>query len=149
MPENAGGGIAGHPTDECRRFDLLLQDYLEGRDYPEVTSHAAQCGFCAALLGDLLLLQAAAGEIEGPEPPARLWSNVRAALAREGLIRAPRSRFADWFLRPVPAAGLAAVLLCGFLLLRSNGYLHRNSPASEQALLPVKNKKKSLLIISI
>jgi hypothetical protein len=129
MSEHGGGGIPLYPTDDCQRFDLLLPDYLEGQDHAEVTAHAADCAFCAALLGDLLLVRASAGEIGNEEPPAHLWANVRARLLEEGLIRPPRRPRAwlDWFLRPVPAAAFAAVLLCGFLALRSMGYLHRHS----------------------
>jgi len=132
MPEHRGGGIPLYPTDDCQRFDLLLPDYLEGEDRPEVTSHAADCGFCAALLGDLLLLRASAGEIGNEEPPAHLWANVRARLVEEGLIRPVRRHrpWLDWFLRPVPAAAFAALVLCGFLTLRSMGYLHRHSPSA-------------------
>jgi hypothetical protein len=129
MPEHGGGSIPLYPTAACQRFDRLLPDYLEGQDQPEVTAHAAECVFCAALLGDLLLVRASAGEIGEEEPSARLWANVRARLVEEGLIRASRSRpaWVDWFQRPLPAAGFAALLLCGFLSLRSLGYLHRHS----------------------
>jgi hypothetical protein len=125
MPEHEVGGIPLYPTEACQRFDLLLPDYLEGRDHPEVAAHAADCVYCGALLGDLLLVRAEAGEIGNEEPPARLWANVRARLAEEGLIRPSRSRRAwlDWFLRPVPAAAFAALLLGGFLALRSLGHL--------------------------
>jgi hypothetical protein len=131
MLEHGGGGIPLYPTDACQQFDLLLPDYLEGQDHPEVTAHAADCAFCAALLGDMLLLRASAGEIGNEEPPAHLWANVRAQLVEEGLIRPPHRHrpWLDWFLRPVPAAAFAALLLCGFLTLRSIGYLHPHSPA--------------------
>ena len=139
MPEHGGGGIPAYPAEGCRRFDLLLQDYLEGQDRPEVAAHAAECGFCAALLGDLLLVQAGAGEIGGADPPARLWANVRARLIQEGLIRPSRNRAAwmEWFLRPVPAAGFAALLLCGSLVLRSTGHLPWNSHSSRAGTAPM------------
>jgi hypothetical protein len=125
MPEHGGGGIPLYPTAACQRFDLLLPDYLEGQDHPEVTIHAANCVYCAALLEDLLLVRAEAGEMGDEEPPARLWANVRARLVEEGLIRLQRGRpvWADWFLRPATAAGLAVLLLGGFILLRSLGDL--------------------------
>src|SRR5579859_8274952 len=111
MPEQGLGGIPLYPTEACRRFDVRLADYLEGQDDPEITGHAAECGFCAAMLGDLLLVRAAAGEIGNDEPPARLWANVRSRLAEEGLIRPARPAGWEWFLRPAPAAVFAAVLL--------------------------------------
>jgi hypothetical protein len=121
MPEHAVGGIPLYPTEACQHFDLLLPDYLEGRDHPEVTSHAAECVFCGALLGDLLLVRAEAGEIGSEEPPARLWANVRARLAEEGLIRPARTRrsWLDWVLRPAPAVAFAALILGAFLALRA------------------------------
>jgi hypothetical protein len=120
MSELGGGGIPLYPTEACRRFDALLPDYLDGQDRPDVTDHAAGCVFCAALLADLLMVRAGAGEMVDEDPPARLWANVRATLLEEGLIRPapPRRTWLDWFLRPVPAASLAAVLLVGFLSVR-------------------------------
>lgn len=137
MPQQGVGGIPLYPTEACQRFDQLLPDYLEGQDHPHVAAHAADCAFCGAMLADLLLVRAEAGEIGSEEPPARLWANVRARLAEEGLIRPSRSRRAwlDWFLRPVPAASFAALLLCGFLTLRSLGYLHRHAPSSSFAVI--------------
>ena len=132
MPEHGGGGTPPYPMAACQRFNGLLPDYLEGQDQPEVTSHAADCAFCAALLADLLLVRAGAGEMGDEDPPGRLWPNLRARMLEEGLIRPARERrsWMDWLLRPVPAASFAALLLCGFLSLRSLGYLHRSSPSS-------------------
>src|SRR5579863_1333274 len=132
MSQQGVGGIPLYPTEACQRFDQLLPDYLEGQNHPDVIAHAADCAFCGAVLADLLLVRAEAGEIGGEEPPARLWANVRARLVEEGLIRPSGSRPAwlDWFLRPVPAASFAALLLCGFLTLRSLGYLHHAHSSS-------------------
>jgi hypothetical protein len=120
MPEHGGGGIPLYPTEACRCFDALLPDYLDGQDRPDVADHAADCAYCAALLADLLMVRAGAGEIGEEDPPARLWANVRATLLEEGLIRPARRQRAwlDWFLRPVSAASFAALLLVGFLSLR-------------------------------
>jgi hypothetical protein len=139
-----GEGIQVWPSEACRRFDLQLQPYLEGEDRPELIAHAAECAFCAAVLADLLLVRDAAGAMGPEEPPARVWANVRTTLAEEGLIRPrrqPRRAWADWFLRPVPAAGLAALLLLGFLSLRTRGYLHlhpqyRPAPTTAQSSDP-------------
>jgi len=96
-----------------------------------VTAHAAECAFCSVVLADLLVLREATNTFGPEEPPARVWAKVRATLAAEGLIRPRRQlrrAWLDWVLRPVPAAGLAALVLFAFLSLRARGYLHLHPP---------------------
>lgn len=125
------------PSAGCRRFDLQLQTYLEGEERPEVTAHAAECAFCAVVLADVLAVREASSALGPEEPPARVWANVRAQLAAEGLIRSrrqPQWAWVDWLLRPVPAAGLAALVLLAFLSLRGRGYLHLHP---QNATMPI------------
>jgi hypothetical protein len=123
-------GIIRWPSEACRRFDAQLQSYLEGEDRPELCAHASECDYCGAVLGDLLLLRTAAAELKPEDPPARIWANVRTALAQEGVI-GPRGNSARswlwWLWRPIPAAAVASLLLLAFVSLRSRTNSHRNA----------------------
>jgi hypothetical protein len=132
MQEQGGNGAAHGASAACLEFDAQLSDYLEGGDLPAVPAHAAECGFCGALLADLLLARSDAAELADDGPPARVWANVRAALETEGLIRPPRRRWTEWLLRPVPAAGLTAIVLLSVFATRS--WLHRNHQAATTAV---------------
>jgi len=125
-------------NDACRQFDAELLDYLEGESRPHVAEHAAECPYCAARLGDLLLIRTSAGDLEAAEPPARLWANVRAGLAAEGLIRERRERgWWSWALRPAPALALAGLVLLGFVFAWSSGLLRRGSRVTSAAVVLV------------
>lgn len=129
MQEQGGNGAARWPSAGCREFDAQLSDYLEGADRPAVATHAADCDFCGAILADLALMRSASMELGNEEPPARVWTNVRAALAAEGLIHAARNpwRRAMWLLRPAPALGLAAIVLLGVMALRTSARRHSSA----------------------
>ena len=109
----------------CERFDAVLADYLEGETRPEVASHARECASCAALLEDIGAIRSAAAEPVLEVPPARLWANLRLALAEEGLIREPRASWArrlfayNLLLRPTPVAVLASLVLLAGVLWRA------------------------------
>jgi hypothetical protein len=106
----------------CRQFELELSAYLEGESRPEVPRHAASCPFCSVLLADLQLIRTEVRSLPLQEPPARVWANVRATLAAEGIIREPESR-AGWFKFPVlahwaaPVGALAALVVISAALL--------------------------------
>jgi len=74
------------PNGGCREFDAGLAAYLEQEGNPVVDAHAGRCASCGALLRDLQLLVAEAGRLELQDPPARVWLNIRAALAAEELF---------------------------------------------------------------
>lgn len=108
----------------CREFDLHLAAYLEGEAAPAVPAHARECPSCEAILADLEGIRQAAGELDLVEPPARVWANVRAQLAQEGVICEPVPAWSRWFhemlLNPTPLAAFAAVAVFGmFLMVRS------------------------------
>jgi len=84
-PERLRARTAG-PNDGCREFDAGLSAYLEQEGNPALAAHAEHCTFCGALLSDIQLLIAEAGRLESLDPPARVWLNIRAALAAEGLF---------------------------------------------------------------
>jgi len=121
MLQEGGNGAAHGATAACRDFDAQLSDYLEGQERPAVTTHAAECEFCGAVLADLLLVRSASTELAENEPPARVWANVRAALVAEGLIHPPRQRrpWLEWLLTPAPAAALTALVLLSMFTARS------------------------------
>jgi len=129
MQRQGGNGAAHGASAACLEFDAQLSDYLEGGDLPAVANHASECAFCAAVLSDLLLVRSASAELGDEEPAARVWANVRATLVAEGLIHSPRERrrWAEWFLRPIPAAAFTAVVLLSVFSLRT--WLHRNRHA--------------------
>jgi len=107
----------------CRQFDLNLQAYLEGEGRPEVAAHARECAACAVILADMEQIRSASGELPLEEPPARLWSNLRAALEAEGLIHEPSPAWHRWvprlFPSPAPLSALAGLALLALALLLS------------------------------
>jgi hypothetical protein len=119
----------------CRQFEQELAAYLEGESRPEVARHAESCAFCSALLGDLEMIRAQARALPLDEPPVRVWANVRAALAAEGLIR-ERTRRAGWFAFPklahwaAPLGALAAMAVLSITLLVPSGSIDHSSTAA-------------------
>jgi hypothetical protein len=65
----------------------------------------------------------ASREIPFEDPPARVWANIRAALAEEGTLSEPVPRWQRWFRYvgvlpdPAPIASVAALAILGILLL--------------------------------
>jgi len=110
---------------QCRAFDLGLAAYLEGEARPEVTAHARECPFCGVMLADLEQVRMTSRDLAFEEPPARLWTNVRATLADEGVIRDQVSAWQRWvprltFVRePLPVGALAGLAILALGLLTS------------------------------
>jgi hypothetical protein len=92
----------------------------------EATAHLTQCENCRSLTADLEAITAMARELSVPdeEPPARVWTQLRAQLVEEGIIRTPELEHvesgekAGWFAgtlafmrRPVMVAAYAAVMV--------------------------------------
>lgn len=108
---------------ECRKFDLDLPAYLEGEDKPLVASHAQHCPFCSAVLADLEQIRSLSRQMDLQEPPARVWANIRATLAAEGVFRDTVRGWQRWlpqlgFLpNPVPVGALACLAIFGAALL--------------------------------
>jgi hypothetical protein len=115
----------------CQDFDLNLAAHLEGEADAEVIAHAQQCSSCSALLDDLQALRAAAKDLPLETPPPRVWSNIRATLADEGIIREQVSFWRRWISsvslvpRSAPAAALAIALLLAVIMV-FKGDIQRN-----------------------
>src|SRR6266542_2257301 len=111
------------PKAACRDFDAELGAYLEGEGRPEVLTHARECMYCRVVLGDLQQVISTSAHLGDADPPARLWSNVRATLVSEGLFGDEPAwwqqlRAALGFLhRPAPVAALASLALLGFIVV--------------------------------
>lgn len=103
----------------CREFEIELAAYLEGEDRPAVYDHAQQCPFCSGTLADLEQIRFASHHMPLEDPPARVWANIRAQLAQEGVIRDPARGWLRWFRlsalvpNPVPIAALAGLAIFG------------------------------------
>ncbi len=107
----------------CRQFDLNLDSYLEGEPQPEVTAHARECPFCGVLLADIEQAGFASHHLPPEEPPPRVWANIRATLASEGVFHEQVVGWHRWLPRfvfqPVatPVAALACLVLFGLVLM--------------------------------
>jgi hypothetical protein len=116
----------------CREFQRLLPELMEGAGNAEQEGHVASCSPCSNLVSDLKAISSAARLLQGSEEPsARVWNALELALRQEGLIRQPQPSWASIFAPPrgwrvawlAPAA--AAVLIISGLIL------YRRSPVEE------------------
>jgi hypothetical protein len=107
----------------CPEFDINLPAYLEGEESADIRTHAGQCPSCGSLLADIESIQVAARGLPMESPPPRVWSNIRAALAEEGLIREQQSFWRRWTSsvslvpRSAPAAALAFALVLAIIMV--------------------------------
>ena len=110
---------------QCREFESVLEQASEQPVPAEATAHLKQCENCRSLTADLEAITAMARELSVPdeEPPARVWTQLRAQLVEEGIIRTPEFQHAEpartgwfagalsWMRRPVMVAAYAAVMV--------------------------------------
>jgi len=118
----------------CRAFDLELSAFLEGERRLEVERHAQDCEFCSVVLADLEAIREASGALPLEDPPARMWLNLRATLAAEGLVKEPVAWFERfpgfaWFEWAAPVGALALLAITAGLLVRTPGRLENLDPA--------------------
>jgi hypothetical protein len=90
-------------TMGCEEFWKSSEAWMEGERRPDAASHVTGCARCRALVADLDAIRQAAANLQEVEPPARLWTSLRAQLEKEGLIRAPRAASARWWDAFVPS----------------------------------------------
>jgi hypothetical protein len=110
---------------QCQEFEAVLEQASEQPMPAEAAAHAKQCEYCRSMATDLQTISAMARELSVPdeEPPARVWTQLRAQLVEEGIIRTPelqhvepaRSRWfagaLSWMRRPVMVAAYAAMMV--------------------------------------
>ena len=140
---------SGYDTAACHQFDLNLQAYLEGEARSEVPAHARECAYCAVILADMEQLRVACRDLPVDEPPARLWSNIRATLSAEGIIHDPAPAWSHWIPRlfpsPAPLGAVAGLAVLALVLLLSpqtfeksgtSNILSNGEPVAVAALAP-------------
>lgn len=107
----------------CRKFDQELSAYLEGEGQLDVPTHARECPYCAAVLADLEQIHFASRHLSLEEPPARVWANIRATLADEGILHEQVPAWHRWvsrlplFAESVPVGALACLAFLALTLL--------------------------------
>jgi anti-sigma-K factor RskA len=75
---------------QCRDIEEVLEQEGLAPLAEAARAHVARCPHCQDYLADLETIVSAAHELPAEvEPPARLWTALRAQLEREGLIREP------------------------------------------------------------
>lgn len=124
----------------CVELLESLAEHDEGTR-PEQRAHLKNCPECAALVGDLLVIACAAGELRAAhEPSPRVWNNIEIALRQEGLIRRQRPRHSllpsfgsswGWSRWLAPAA--AALLITAGIYVRERAH---TSPVASNAIPP-------------
>jgi hypothetical protein len=110
---------------QCQKFESVLEQASEQLMPAEAAAHLKQCENCRSLTADLEAITAMARELSVPdeEPPARVWTQLRAQLECEGIIRTPELQHAEaartgwfagvltWMRRPVMVAAYAAIMV--------------------------------------
>ena len=129
---------------QCTEFRNYAAQWMEGERAAEARLHMEACPGCRGLVTDLEAISATAGDwgAELPEPPARIWTALRAQLEQEGVIREPAAVESGpengWFaglFSFVPRPALAGAYLA--LLLIAGGVVAFNSaPQMDFAALP-------------
>jgi hypothetical protein len=143
-------------TMDCKQLMSQLDSILDGETRRDAQAHIAICNDCRGIIEDLKEITSVARTIEEatPDPPAYLWSAIRAQLEEEGVIRdtaavadeakAQRRGWRGWLgVLPRPAlagAYLAALIIAGFLLSgpvtkRMNDYRWRRGTQDSTAVL--------------
>src|SRR5579864_7929271 len=110
---------------QCQEFESVLEQASEQPMPAEAAAHLKHCENCRSLTADLEAITAMARELSVPdeEPPARVWTQLRAQLESEGIIRTPEYQHAEtartgwlagaltWMRRPVMVAAYAAIMV--------------------------------------
>jgi hypothetical protein len=74
----------------CKDLEFVIESEGLGTLSAEAREHLADCANCQGLLADLHSIVAVAGTLPAEvEPPARVWTSLRAQLEAEGLIKEP------------------------------------------------------------
>lgn len=117
----------------CLAFEAELASYLDGEERPQLLAHARQCDFCRCVLADLQQIRMLSSEIELQDPPAAVWTRVRATLVAEGVIKTQPGFWKRWSVlrAPLPVGALAAAAIAAIVLIKSPGRLFQtHAPAA-------------------
>jgi len=110
---------------ECACFAGDFENWMDGRRSAAFAEHLAGCEACRVALTETEAICAEATKLgnEPWEPSPRIWLSLKAQLAAEGIIRAPRWNWraisARSLPRPALAFAYAAVLLVAGVLVIS------------------------------
>ncbi|MGH9699034.1 MAG: hypothetical protein ACRD5R_11935 [Candidatus Acidiferrales bacterium] len=109
-------------NNACRKFSEQIASWVEGQRTREADAHLRECTHCRNLLADLGLIEAAARDWASEEfdPPAQVWTSLRARLQREGLLRAPQKTRRNWlggWLPAIPRPVLAGAYLAALVAI--------------------------------
>lgn len=109
----------------CVELEQSLAEVDEGGSWEQRT-HLRECPACSALVKELNLIVAAAGQLqEADEPSPRVWNSIEFALRQEGLIRPQRAFVSSFSARWGAARWL--VPAAAMLLLALGIYMRRES----------------------
>ena len=103
---------------KCNESREQLPDLAAGLvvGEPEVNEHLRSCAECAGTFAEFQKTMALLDEWEAPEPSPYFDTRLQARL-REEMAKRPSPWFA-WVRRPALAAGLAAIVATGAVVLR-------------------------------
>lgn len=117
---------------QCKQLELALEQ--EDLLSDNARAHLAECGTCQGLAADLDVISRAARQFPAElEPPAQIWTSLRAQLEKEGIIKTPSFEpvpvgadadrwwsglFMLFGTRGLAAAALGVVIVAGVLLER-------------------------------
>jgi hypothetical protein len=110
----------------CDDFFESLDRWLDGDHSPEASRHLSECANCRALVEDLGAITSAAPSLASLDlaPPEHLWTSLRSALEKEGLIGTEQPahvtpargrRWLDEILAAIPRPALAGAYLAAIL----------------------------------
>lgn len=104
----------------CREFSEQIASWVEGQRTREADAHLRECSHCRNLLADLGLIEAAARDWARAEfdPPAHVWTSLRAKLEHEGLFRGTQKVRRNWlgtWLPGIPRPVLAGAYLAALV----------------------------------
>jgi len=140
-----------------------LQESLvenENGSSAEQQAHLRNCPTCSKLVGDLLVIACAAGDLRAAhDPHPRVWKSIEASLRQEGLIRPQRRTFSllpsfgsewSWVRWMAPIAALLLITLG--VLVRQNSAPSRGpdfgnvTPSTEQSDVTIAGLKDEELL---
>jgi hypothetical protein len=118
----------------CVELQQSLAEVEDGSSL-EQRAHLRACPACSALVKELHLIVAAAGELQAAdEPSPRVWNSIEFALRQEGLIRPQRPLLPSFSARWGAARWL--VPAAAMLLLVLGIYVRRESQPGQVAQQP-------------